>query len=120
MKTPNSSTHLQKVGKRLTLSGSLRDRGTLMSPHSKGWPRWGKTISNLFSRWIGDTNIADIIRLALFFPRFVEEEGNRDLFVEVTEEELKEMLHNLQKDKSPGPDGWTVEFYLGFFELLRC
>jgi len=23
-----------------------------------------------------------------------------------------------QKDKSPSPDGWTIEFYLGFFELL--
>jgi hypothetical protein len=22
------------------------------------------------------------------------------------------------KDKSPGPDGWTVEFYLHFFELV--
>jgi len=27
-------------------------------------------------------------------------------------------LHNFQKDKSPGPDGWTVEFFLGLYELI--
>ena len=33
-------------------------------------------------------------------------------------EELKETLHSFQKDKSPGPDGWPIEFYLGFFDIL--
>ena len=60
-------------------------------------------------------NIAEIIRRALLYPRFVDEEGNKDLFVEVGMEELKETLHSSQKDKSLGPDGWTIEFYLGFF-----
>jgi hypothetical protein len=27
-------------------------------------------------------------------------------------------LKSFSKDKSPGPDGWTVEFYLHFFDLL--
>jgi hypothetical protein len=39
-------------------------------------------------------NIVDIVHLALFFPRFVDEDGNRDLFVEVTEAELQETLHS--------------------------
>jgi hypothetical protein len=56
--------------------------------------------------------------LALLFPIFVDEEGNIDLFAEVGMEELKETLHSFQKDKISGPDGWTIEFYLGFFELL--
>ena len=60
-------------------------------------------------------NIADIIRLALHFPRFVDEEGNEDLFAKVGMEELKETLHSFQKDKSLGPDGWRIELYLGFF-----
>jgi hypothetical protein len=37
---------------------------------------------------------------------------------EVTEDELKEVLHSFQKDKSPGPDGWSIEFFLGFYDLL--
>jgi hypothetical protein len=58
-----------------------------------------------------NTNIAEIIRLALFFPRFVDEEGYRDPFFKVCKVELKETLHIMQKYKSLGPDGWTVEFH---------
>jgi hypothetical protein len=47
-------------------------------------------------------NIVDIVGMALLFPSFVDEEGNRDLFVEVTEDELKEFLHSFQKDKILG------------------
>jgi hypothetical protein len=58
------------------------------------------------------------VRLALFFPSFVDEEDNRVLMVEVTEEQLKEVLHSFHKDKSLGPDGWTIDFSLGFYEIV--
>jgi len=54
-------------------------------------------------------NIAYIVRLALFYPSFVNEQNNRDLYMEVSEAELKETFPNFQKDKSPGPDGWPIE-----------
>ena len=31
---------------------------------------------------------------------------------DVSEEELKATLNSFQKDKSPGPNGWTVEFFM--------
>ena len=37
---------------------------------------------------------------------------------EVSMEELSRVLHSFQKDKSPGPDGWTVKFFLGFFDFF--
>ena len=52
------------------------------------------------------------------FPRFVEEDDNENLMEEVSMEELKEVIHSFQHDKSPGPDGWTIEFYSGFFKLI--
>jgi hypothetical protein len=63
-------------------------------------------------------NITDIIKSVLYFPKFVDEDGNRDLFVEFTEGELKETIHSFQKDKIPGPDEWTIEFYVAFFDLI--
>ena len=33
-------------------------------------------------------------------------------------EELEATLKWFKKDKSPGLDGWTIEFYLAFFDLL--
>jgi hypothetical protein len=38
---------------------------------------------------------------------------------EVDEKELEYILRSFQKGKSPGPDGFTIEFYLGFFEFLK-
>jgi len=28
-------------------------------------------------------------------------------------------LKSFSKDKSPGPDDWTIEFYLHFFDLIE-
>jgi hypothetical protein len=39
-------------------------------------------------------------------------------FVPVDQSELKAVLTLFKHDKSPGPDGWTVEFFLHFFDLV--
>jgi hypothetical protein len=56
--------------------------------------------------------------VAQLFPRFVEEDEVGHLTSPVTEKELLEVLHTFQKGKSPGPDGWPIEFYLGCFDIL--
>jgi hypothetical protein len=48
----------------------------------------------------------------------VDEEDNRDLMDEVSKDELKEVLHNFQKDKSLGPDGWTMDFFVGLYDII--
>eukprot|EP00253_Pinus_taeda_P031782 PITA_31782 len=48
----------------------------------------------------------------------LEEEDIESLISPVTAEELEGVLKWFQKDKSPGPDGWTIEFYLAFFDVL--
>ena len=52
------------------------------------------------------------------FPGFVNEEDNHMLYEEVSEEEIKEVLFSFQKDKSPWPDGWTIEFFQELYEFL--
>jgi hypothetical protein len=48
----------------------------------------------------------------------VNEEYNRNLMDKLSEEELKEVLHNFQKDKILGPDGWNVKSFLGLYDLI--
>jgi hypothetical protein len=33
-------------------------------------------------------------------------------------EEISDVLKGFSKDKSSGPDGWTVEFFLHFFDMV--
>jgi hypothetical protein len=37
----------------------------------------------------------------------------------VDKEELKKVLTNFKVDKSPGPDGWTVECFKHLFYIVR-
>ena len=49
----------------------------------------------------------------------VMEEEKNSFLSEFTLTEIEGVLKGFKKDKSHGPDGWPVEFYLHFFELVR-
>lgn len=72
---------------------------------------------NLYKNLAG-TNLAEIINVATHLPRFVEEGDSADLEAPFTMAELESTIKWFQKEKSPGPDGWTIEFYIAFFDLL--
>ena len=38
---------------------------------------------------------------------------------ELSEDELEEVLHNFQKKKIQGLNGWTIYFFVGIFEFIR-
>lgn len=64
------------------------------------------------------TNLVEIINVANHFPRFVNGEDTDDLTALVTTRELESTLKCFKKDKIPGPNGWTIEFYLAFYDPL--
>ena len=41
-----------------------------------------------------------------------------ELMKKVSEEEIKETLLSFQMYKIPGPDGWTVEFFLAGYDII--
>jgi hypothetical protein len=43
----------------------------------------------------------------------------REIMVPIKESELKSILTLFKRDKSLGPNGWTVEFYFHFFDLIK-
>jgi hypothetical protein len=67
-----------------------------------------------------DQNISlqDQAEIAQLFPRMVTEEEARELETPCTKEEILQVLKGFKKEKSPGPDGWTVELYLHYFDLM--
>jgi hypothetical protein len=54
-----------------------------------------------------------------FFLKVFIDDMNLALEVEVTESKLQSTLLSMKKDKSLGPNGFTIEFYIGFYELLK-
>jgi len=53
------------------------------------------------------------------FPTMFDE-GKNDYFFElVSEEELLSVMKSFKKDKCPDLDGWTIEFFIHSFYLVK-
>jgi hypothetical protein len=57
-------------------------------------------------------SIVDQVESVRLYPRLVSDEDIIILEKVVTKEEVLEVLKGFTKDKIPGPDGWTVEFFI--------
>eukprot|EP00253_Pinus_taeda_P027952 PITA_27952 len=66
-----------------------------------------------------DCRIQDILWGIDLFPQMFDVDLNDRLFRPVTEEELLETMKSFKRDKSPGPNGWTIEFFIHFFDLVK-
>ena len=67
----------------------------------------------------GQTNIAAQMKVIRLFPSFLH--LHEDLLVfsnQITMEEVEHAMKSFKKDKSSSPDGWSVEFFLAFLDLL--
>ena len=53
-----------------------------------------------------EASIVEVIRVAQFFPSYIDDEGNGSIMEPVSKEEVEDILKAMQKDKSPSPDGW--------------
>ena len=56
--------------------------------------------------------------IASVFPRMVSQEEALLLQSPCTKEELFEVIKSFKRENSPGPDGWSVELFLHFFDLM--
>jgi hypothetical protein len=72
---------------------------------------------NLF-RDNGSHQLHEKVSTASLYPRLVTDIEAADLYKPVSLPELKHILLHFKKERSPGPDGWTTEFFSHFFELV--
>ena len=67
---------------------------------------------------LGSQSIDAHMHILGLFPRFFDGEEGINVGSPVTLEEIEKVLKIFSKDKSPGRDGWLMEFFLAFFELM--
>lgn len=60
----------------------------------------------------------EVIKVCSLFPRMVVLEDNVKIFAAISLKELEAILHQFKKYESPDPNGWTIEFFMGFFNIL--
>ena len=64
------------------------------------------------------TNLEDQLKVIILFPTLTVEEDVDRFLDPITSQEVEAVLKGFKKDKSPRPDGWPVEFFLTFFDLV--
>jgi exonuclease III len=52
-------------------------------------------------------------------PALINEETNRNLLKEVSQQEVKEALDQMHPDKAPGPDGFTARFFQHCWAIIK-
>jgi hypothetical protein len=52
-------------------------------------------------------------------PKLIQEDFNNNLTKEVTQQEIKEALDQMNPDKAPGPDGFTARFYQHSWDIIK-
>lgn len=66
----------------------------------------------------GRTSIVDQLKVINLFPSFVQDQEKERFILPISLSEVEVVLRAFKKDKSPGPDGWPVEFFLTFFDVV--
>ena len=64
------------------------------------------------------SNIADQLKVIRLFLTFSQDEEVDSFLKPITPQEVEVVLKGFKKDKNPGPDGWPVDFFLSFFDLI--
>ena len=62
--------------------------------------------------------IGNQLKVLEHFPSFFTKEEGLELGKEITIDEVQKVLSKFSKDKILGPDGWSVDFFLDFFDIL--
>ena len=64
------------------------------------------------------SDIAEQLNVVRLFPHMTTDEDINCFLKPISGSEVEAVLRGFKKDKSPGPDGWLVEFFLAFFDLV--
>lgn len=58
-------------------------------------------------------------RIINSIPPLINENQNKELFREITVENVKKATFQLNPDKTPGPDGFSMDFFQFFWDIIE-
>ena len=96
----------------------IEDHDGLLVENEASLKEMGKDFFANIYKDEGSTSLDQQLKVISLFPRFIPSEQSSLLSKPVSLHEIELTLKDFKKDRSPGPDGWPVEFYLHFFDLL--
>ena len=79
---------------------------------------FGKAYFEIIYKEDGCTSLEHQLKVVSLFPRMIPSEHSSLLSCPVSLKEIELSLKYFKKYRSPGPDGWPVEFYMHIFDLL--
>ena len=100
-----------------TIWGLEDDMGNLIED-DKGLKDLGVKYFSKNFRDDNQTNIVAQLKVIRLFASFILPKETERLSLQITLEEFEHALRSFKRDKSPGPDGCPVEFFLAFFDIL--
>lgn len=64
------------------------------------------------------SNIADQLKVLRNYPSLFSKDDGEKIGCPATLEEIRDILFAFKKDKAPGPDGWFVEIFTTFWDIM--
>ena len=64
------------------------------------------------------SDIADQLNVVRLFPHMTSDDDINCFLKPISGSKVEAVLRGFKNDKSPGPDGWPIEFFLAFFNLV--
>ena len=61
----------------------------------------------------------DIDRIIALIPRSVCREDNESLTKPISMQEVEEVMHLMDQEKAPGPDGFTSNLFHFFWDMIK-
>lgn len=86
------------------------------------WQEWenglSELITNFYKELFSSTQVEweEVVNCV---PTSISKEQNTELLKEISDEEVKQALFQMHRDKSPGPDGMTLAFFQRHWKIVR-
>eukprot|EP00253_Pinus_taeda_P021713 PITA_21713 len=97
---------------------NIRDSGgNLLSSQEEIAKEATSFFQNQYKR--GHSSLHDMFWAAESVPTMFDPQAYEDFIKPVSEDELLSAMKAFKKDRSPGSDGWPIEFFIHFYDLFK-